>query len=243
MAAILALVFALVFALGFVGAGSGFAEVVETGDEESLATQAASAGTERSQWELQMKRKWTMGRAAEAVPGSIASTPSSSKPDDEGEPQQSTARPQDSLGTYMGPVERIPSISHVSRRAEPVVLDPVTEFAEEGASPAVDEPTGMLARSDSKEAPPSHHAELRTARGAGVAQGTPSLFPQYVVVQTLWHPKSERRSARIVVAGGAPLRLQEGDRVGELKIETIELSGVVFTHAGGEIRRSVGQQG
>jgi hypothetical protein len=62
------------------------------------------------------------------------------------------------------------------------------------------------------------------------------------VLRTTWHPRPERRVARIRVDGfAAPLEVREGDAVSTLVVKTIEPSGVLFLHGGAELRRGIGK--
>jgi hypothetical protein len=61
------------------------------------------------------------------------------------------------------------------------------------------------------------------------------------VVRTVWHPKSERRTALLAAPGDeSPREYREGDRVGALVLLRIEPSGVVFDREGVELRRGIG---
>jgi len=84
--------------------------------------------------------------------------------------------------------------------------------------------------------PPAPAAE--PARQPGTAAG--ERLPDVFVERTVWHPSADRRTAVLVVDGRRGLTLREGDRVGPLRIESIEPSGVVFDHAGVDLRQAVG---
>ena len=65
--------------------------------------------------------------------------------------------------------------------------------------------------------------------------------PKLTVKKTVWHPKAERRVARIEVEGReGPVELHEGDAVGTLVVLEIQPSGVVFLHGGERLHRKVG---
>jgi hypothetical protein len=67
------------------------------------------------------------------------------------------------------------------------------------------------------------------------------VLPGLVVERTLWHPDSARRLAVLQVEGrDAAVELREGDAVGDLVVQQIDPSGVLFLHRGIEIRRRVG---
>lgn len=61
------------------------------------------------------------------------------------------------------------------------------------------------------------------------------------VERTSWHPKADRRSAKIRVAEtGEVLKLGEGDSVGGMIIREIKPSSVIFSAGGVEVSRRVG---
>ncbi len=63
------------------------------------------------------------------------------------------------------------------------------------------------------------------------------------MLRTTWHPRPERRVARLRVGGfAAPMEVHEGDAVSTLVVKTIEPSGVLFLHGSQEIRRGVGER-
>ncbi|MBJ19013.1 MAG: hypothetical protein GY910_05990 [bacterium] len=69
-------------------------------------------------------------------------------------------------------------------------------------------------------------------------------LPDIRVVRTSWHPRADRRSARIrLEATEEILNLHEGDAVGGLVIKEISPSSVLFEVGEVEIRRRVGQSG
>jgi hypothetical protein len=58
----------------------------------------------------------------------------------------------------------------------------------------------------------------------------------------VWHPKPERRVARILAPGATtPVEVHEGDTVASYLVKTIEPSGVVLVQNGRELRRSIGK--
>jgi hypothetical protein len=69
--------------------------------------------------------------------------------------------------------------------------------------------------------------------------GADSLASAVHVQRTLWHPMPARRTALVAAADGEH-ELREGDKLGALTVEKIEPSGVVFSYAGREVRRGVG---
>jgi hypothetical protein len=89
------------------------------------------------------------------------------------------------------------------------------------------------------EAPVVVPAPLPRQREPDFAVVTPP--PEITVLRTSWHPRPERRLARVRLAGSsAPVEVHEGDALSTLVVKTIEPSGVVFLHGGRELRRGVG---
>ena len=61
------------------------------------------------------------------------------------------------------------------------------------------------------------------------------------VQQTSWHPKSDRRSAKVRIgSSGETLKVSEGDAVGGMVVREITPSSVLFEAGGVEVRRRVG---
>ncbi|MEZ4279989.1 MAG: hypothetical protein R3F21_10300 [Myxococcota bacterium] len=70
----------------------------------------------------------------------------------------------------------------------------------------------------------------------------PAGMPEVYVVRTAWHPKPERRSAKVRVAASSELiSAHEGDTVAGLVIREITPSAVVFSAGSVEIRRRIGE--
>jgi hypothetical protein len=64
--------------------------------------------------------------------------------------------------------------------------------------------------------------------------------PEIYVLRTSWHPRAERRLARVRLGGASgPVEVREGDAISTLVVKAIEPSGVVFLHGGRELRREV----
>jgi hypothetical protein len=83
-------------------------------------------------------------------------------------------------------------------------------------------------------------SEPPTAIARSVA---PPSAPGIEVLRTTWHPRPERRVARVRLAGRpAPLDVHEGDAVSTLVVKTIEPSGVLFLHGSQELRKGVGER-
>lgn len=256
--------------LGLILTSPGLAEEVRSGKDGSPEIARATAGAERSQWELQMRRKWAMGQAStpQPLPGVSRAVSTSGSGEKTGkkteektgkktgektgektekktgeEARDSKSPGKDSVAGYLGPVGRIPSAIYIARVPDPSAPESSAELAageaelrlqELGDSPS----RAVTGKSSMSSAERLFGEDFRPY----VAPKEPSLFSRYIVIQTFWHPKSERRTARIAVPSGTQLQLQEGDQVGELKVGTIGLSGVVFIHDGVEVRRSVGQR-
>lgn len=76
----------------------------------------------------------------------------------------------------------------------------------------------------------------KAASGAGV--------PAVEILRTKWHPRPERRVARLRVEGiPEPVDVHEGDAVSTLVVTVIEPSGVRFLHGSHELRRGIGGDG
>ena len=71
----------------------------------------------------------------------------------------------------------------------------------------------------------------------------PAGFAEVTVVRTAWHPKPERRSAKVRIAETNELvTAREGDTVAGLVLREITPSAVVFSAGDVEIRRRVGEK-
>jgi hypothetical protein len=92
--------------------------------------------------------------------------------------------------------------------------------------------------------PPPESKAARGEAGAEPEFAVVAAPPEISVLRTTWHPSPERRVARVRLADGeASIDLHEGDAVATLVVKAIEPSGVVFLHAGRELRRGVGGEG
>jgi hypothetical protein len=124
-----------------------------------------------------------------------------------------------------------PAPGNVARTAAmPAVAPPAPE---ERAADIIDEPgapaTGTAASSGPEEA----------ASGSGAAP--PSGPSRIRVEKTLWHPLAERRVAVVTLPDrDGPMRVREGELLGDVRVSKIEPSGVVFSGDAGEVRRAVG---
>ena len=63
------------------------------------------------------------------------------------------------------------------------------------------------------------------------------------VLKTIWHPRPERRVARLEVKeGDEVLEVREGDRIEGFEVQEIRLSGVVLVRDGVISERRVGSR-
>lgn len=77
-----------------------------------------------------------------------------------------------------------------------------------------------------------------------VREAVRQRFGDVRVQQTSWHPKSDRRSAKVRVgSAGETLSVSEGDAVGGMVVREITPSSVLFEAGGVEVRRRVGEGG
>ncbi len=94
--------------------------------------------------------------------------------------------------------------------------------------------------------PPARDGEPATAPAPSAKPKPAALAarpagPRVTVERTIWHPDAARRRAFLRPEGRASAaELREGDSLGEIQVERIEPSGVVFLHEGREVRRAVG---
>jgi hypothetical protein len=143
--------------------------------------------------------------------------------------------------------------AHAPAPAQPVVVSELgrpLRFQTEEAPPAARE-TGLPAVAAAAAPPPPQanawvdepeplvHERAGIAGQPEVAARTPLVA--IVVERTLWHPDPGRRLAVLQVEGrDAAVELREGDAVGDVVVQQIDPSGVLFLHHGVEIRRRVG---
>lgn len=104
-------------------------------------------------------------------------------------------------------------------------------------------PTDVAATSSSATFPaPSSTPESAPAPRADVKRVAPAGLPEVKVVRTAWHPKPERRSAKVrIVETDELVTVREGDTVAGLVLQEITPSAVVFSAGDVEIRRRVGE--
>jgi len=244
-------------ALGLFGPVSGaFAAGADAGNAQTASSSGAEQLTlTRSQWDLQIERKWTSGRTfthpasrpssmeEETAPtlGSAASSPGFV------ETSESNKSPSEALREYISANERPPDVSRVTRLAKvedpnidpavvattPIVSEASSEPLEHGVLEDLTSDSHFMARSNSSP-----------ARGASVVVGEARSFaapvPDIVVTQTVWHPHVVRRRAWVEVSGGVATELSHGSRVGSFSVAAIESGSVVFRHEGVERRNPIG---
>lgn len=119
--------------------------------------------------------------------------------------------------------------------------------------PAAPEPAPIVAAPPVASLPPTapKPAAPKPPAARPVASPKPRPVPQVAtiapapgisVLRTVWHPRPERRSARVEVEGHSEvLELREGDVVGVLVVSEIQPSAVVFLHGGARLRRPIGR--
>jgi hypothetical protein len=130
-----------------------------------------------------------------------------------------------------------PTAPEPTATAAPLV--PAAEPAPELPA-AVARTSTVAAKPPFQEEPvPLDHERVEMAGPAEVAAR--AVLPGVVVERTLWHPDASRRLAVLQVEGrDGTVELREGDAVGDLVVQQIDPSGVLFLQRGVEIRRRVG---
>ena len=89
---------------------------------------------------------------------------------------------------------------------------------------------------------PAAFVRSEPAPAPDVKRLAPSVLPDVTVVRTAWHPKPERRSAKLRVAEtNELLTVHEGDSVSGLVLKEITPSSVIFSAGDVEFRRRVGE--
>jgi hypothetical protein len=116
--------------------------------------------------------------------------------------------------------------------------------------PARDAAAGSVRPADPPKRDAKPAAAAKPAPAAKKAAPKPPAKPPtspsdgVVVLRTVWHPKPERRVARLQLPGmDEPVEVHEGDSVKSYLVKTIEPSGVLLEHDGRELRRGVGSGG
>ncbi len=225
-------------------------DAAAVGEFDSSTEQAASPDTAESraeapsQWNLQMERKWTAGYSmpyqslnAKDVMTKLPSgaiTPALVETHD---PRKNS---HEILRSYVSAIERPPAAAHIAsaRKSE----DPAPDVIWEAATPSVSE-VRLDAPMDLARAVPTtavEHHEAVTSKSVETSEIVLQRHPEILVAQTVWHPRAERRLALVRISGRAPIKLQEGDQLDLLEVDTIEPSGVAFRYDGVEIRIRVG---
>jgi hypothetical protein len=103
------------------------------------------------------------------------------------------------------------------------------------AEPARSAPRPAPQKTSASAPAPVHADEFKRVVPAGLAEVT--------VVRTAWHPKPERRSAKVRIAEtNEVVTAHEGDTVAGLILLEITPSAVVFSAGDVEIRRRVGEK-
>lgn len=115
---------------------------------------------------------------------------------------------------------------------EAAQAEPVREADPEFAPKAPPTPLPKAEPAPPKPAPPKPHAPAPPA---------PPAVALPVVEHTTWHPIAERRVAVVKLPGGGTQSVHEGELVAGALVKRIEPSGVVFEHAGRELRRKIGE--
>ena len=91
-------------------------------------------------------------------------------------------------------------------------------------------------------APPGPANAPESAAAPAVQRVSPSGLPEVTVVRTAWHPKPDRRSAKLRIGADRELlSVHEGDSVSGLVLREITPSSVVFGAGDIEFRRRVGE--
>jgi hypothetical protein len=148
------------------------------------------------------------------------------------------------------PTQRARAADTSAIPAESSIAPPPRNLArvepEPAGTPAVPEERAADSVDERSASPTEALVAPAPARTEGVVTGT-SVRPsatepsQIRVEKTLWHPVAGRRVAVVTLPDHeGPLRVREGEVVGEVLVSKIEPSGVVFSGNRGEVRRAVG---
>ena len=138
-----------------------------------------------------------------------------------------------------------PAVAPAATRAPAPVPAPAVPPARE-APPAPAEAVATP-RPAPRAAEPARAAAPRSEPAPAPRAASPrpaaAPFPALRVERTTWHPLAERRVALVEVPGTGEQSVHEGDLVAGAVVKRIEPSGVVFEHAGREVRRKIGEGG
>jgi len=138
-------------------------------------------------------------------------------------PQAQRSRPKPTVASASPPSVSAP------KPASPTPQSPPRNAPKPSPSVQKSEPAKSRPTSDTRQV--DHH-------------DSPVPTPDLTIIRTSWHPRSDRRSAKIRLEESEEiLTLREGDAVGGLVIQEISPSAVVFKSGDVEIHRRVGQPG
>jgi hypothetical protein len=140
-------------------------------------------------------------------------------------------------GRHLLPEEQ-PVALEAPEAAEATAPAPAPETARPEPAPEIERRTPAPEIASRAPAPPE--PELAKPAASPAAPPAPA-FPALRVERTTWHPTAERRVAVVELGGEGAQSVREGERVGGAVVRRIEPSGVVFEHAGREVRRKVGE--
>lgn len=139
------------------------------------------------------------------------------------QPQPQRSRPKPTVASPSPPSVSAP------KPASPTPQSPPRNAPKPSPSVQKSEPAKSRLTSDTRQV--DHH-------------DSPVPTPDLTIIRTSWHPRSDRRSAKIRLEESEEiLTLREGDAVGGLVIQEISPSAVVFKSGDVEIHRRVGQPG
>jgi len=164
----------------------------------------------------------------------------------EAAPQEPSPRPSQPARSRPRPTVTTPSPPSVSAPKPAAAVAPAPPVP---SSPAPSSPVTSASRSSSRSTPSVRKAEPAKSRVSPEIRQvdhheSPNLAPDLTITRISWHPRADRRSAKIRLKETEEvLTLREGDAVGGLVIQEISPSAVVFKSGEVEIHRRVGQPG
>jgi len=145
------------------------------------------------------------------------------QPQSQPRPQAQRSRPKPTVASANPPSVSAP------KPASPTPQSPPRDAPKPSPSVQKSKPAKSRPTSDTRQV--DHH-------------DSPVPTPDLTIIRTSWHPRSDRRSAKIRLEESEEiLTLREGDAVGGLVIQEISPSAVVFKSGDVEIHRRVGQPG
>ncbi len=203
----------------------------------AAASEAADDGS--SAMEVAAVAPTRAARAADprrATPANKASTP---------RPVSQPASNDESTPSVAAPFEAStakPATSPITASTAKPATSPITAST---AKPATPEYAAIDPQPEISTAEESRPGESRPAIAPpDVAPAKRPVLPDLSVVRTSWHPKPDRRSAKIRLEETQDVvTLRQGDAVGGLVIQEISPSAVLFKAGEVEVRRRVGQGG